>query len=186
MRRNIGPKSLIYPEPVLIIGTYDEKGKANAMTAAWGGISDTNEVCVCLSSDHKTTKNLIKKKAFTISIGTTTYVKECDYLGMVSANDKPDKLEICGFHTYKSKNVDAPIIKELPMTLECELIKYDKKTDHTFAKIKNIVVEDSILTQGKVDIKKLKPLIYDNDTYEYYGVGRKIGNAYSIYKKVKA
>lgn len=186
MRRNIGPKSLIYPEPVLIIGTYDEKGKANAMTAAWGGISDTNEVCVCLSSDHKTTKNLIKKKAFTISIGTTTYAKECDYLGMVSANDKPDKLEICGFHTYKSKNVDAPIIKEFPMTLECELIKYDRKTGHTFAKIKNIVVEDSILTQGKVDIKKLKPLIYDNDTYEYYGVGRKIGNAYSIYKKVKA
>lgn len=186
MRRNIGPKSLIYPEPVLIIGTYDEKGKANAMTAAWGGISDTNEVCVCLSSDHKTTKNLIKKKAFTISIGTTNYAKECDYLGMVSANDKPDKLEICGFHTYKSKNVDAPIIKEFPMTLECELIKYDRKTGHTFAKIKNIVVEDSILTQGKVDIKKLKPLIYDNDTYEYYGVGRKIGNAYSIYKKVKA
>lgn len=186
MRRNIGPKSLIYPEPVLIIGTYDEKGKANAMTAAWGGISDTNEVCVCLSSNHKTVKNLLKKKAFTISIGTKKYTKECDYLGMVSGNDKPDKLEICGLHTYKSKTVDAPIIKELPMTLECELIKYERKTGHTFAKIKNIVVDDEILTQGKVDIKKLDPIVYDNDTYGYYTIGRRVADAYSVYKKVKA
>ena len=186
MRKNIGPKSLIYPEPVLVIGTYDEKGKANAMTAAWGGISDTNEVCVCLSNNHKTTKNILKKKAFTIAIGTHKLTKECDYLGMVSGNDEPNKLEKCKLHVYKSKHVDAPIIKEFEMSLECELIKYERKSGHTFAKIKNIVVDDSILTNGKVDIKKLDPIIYDNDTYGYYTIGKKVGDAYSIYKKVKA
>lgn len=185
MRRNLGPKTLLYPEPVLIIGTYDKDGKPNAMTAAWGGLSDTSEVCVCLSSEHKTVKNLVKKKAFTISIATKKYTKECDYLGMFSGEDKPDKLEICGFHTYKSKKVDAPIIQELPLTLECELIKYDKKTGHTFAKILNVLADENILTQGKVDIKKLDPIFYDGDTYGYYTVGKRVADAYSVYKKVK-
>ena len=102
MRKDFGKKTWLYPMPVLIIGTYDENGKANAMNAAWGGIYDTGLVMVCLADEHKTTENIKKTGAFTVSFATVKTVVPCDYVGIVSANDEPNKLEKAGFHAVKS------------------------------------------------------------------------------------
>ena len=107
MRKDFGTKSWFYPLPVLIIATYDEQGKADAMNAAWGGLYDADKVVLCLSAGHKTTKNIMARKAFTVSFADAAHVIPADYVGMVSANDEPDKLEKSGFHAVKSDKVDA-------------------------------------------------------------------------------
>ena len=119
MRKNFGAKPYTYPQPVLIIATYNENGTADAMNAAWGGISDDTQISMCLSAEHKTVKNILTRGAFTVSMADAAHVTECDYVGIVSANDVPDKLAKAGFHTTKAEFVDAPLIDELPMALEC-------------------------------------------------------------------
>ena len=128
MRKNFGAKPYTYPQPVLIIASYDENGTPDAMNAAWGGISDDTQISMCLSAGHKTVKNILKRKAFTVSMADAAHVAACDYVGIVSANDVPDKLEKAGFHTTRSEFVDAPLIDELPMTLECRLVTYDEES----------------------------------------------------------
>ena len=118
MRKNFGAQTWLYPMPVLIVGTYDENGSPDAMNAAWGGTHDTNQIGVCIDPSHKTAKNLLAKKAFTISIGDAAHVVECDFVGLVSGNKEPDKMAKSKLHTHKSEFVDAPVIDELPMTLE--------------------------------------------------------------------
>lgn len=180
MRKNFGAREWIYPMPVLIIGTYDKEGTPDAMNAAWGGINDTKKIGICLSPEHKTVKNLLEKKAFTVSIATAKYVKECDYVGLVSANEEPKKLEKVGFHTEKSEFVDAPIIKELPFTLECKLISYDEKTSQLIGEIINISIDDSILIlNDKIDVKKLDPITYDSVNHNYIKLGKVAGKAFS-------
>ena len=120
MRKNFGVKPWFYPMPVLIIGSYDENGKPDAMNAAWGGLYEANMVELCLSAGHKTTKNIKAKGAFTVSFADAAHVSACDYVGMDSANDVPDKMEKSGFTVTKSEFVDAPVINELPLTLECK------------------------------------------------------------------
>ena len=122
MRKNFGSKPWLYPQLVLIIGTYDENGNPNAMNAAWGGMADYNKVMVCMSS-HKTTDNIDKTKEFTISFGDASHVVECDYVGIVSANKDADKMKKSKFTTSKAEYVNAPIINELPLCLECKLLK---------------------------------------------------------------
>lgn len=185
MRKNIKPKSLFFPEPVCIVGTYDDKNNPNAMNAAWGGISDTNEIHLCLSYEHKTVKNILKRKCFTVSCGTEKTVVPCDYVGMVSCNNNPSKITCSGFHAIKSSKINAPVFKELPFALECKLLSYDKKTGHTFARIVGISVDQKIITKGKIDIKKLKPIIFDGEMHRYYSIGKKVGNAFDDYKKIK-
>lgn len=185
MRKNLGPKSLMYPEPVLIVTAYNSDNTANAMNAAWGGVSDTNEIHLCISHSHKTTKNILKTKEFTVSFATTKYVKECDYLGMVSGNKVEDKVTKCKFHIEKAKKVNAPIISELPVALECRLKKYDKNTGHLYAEIVNVSIDNSVLTNGKVDMKKFKPITFDSLNNTYHVVGKKVGNAFKDYKKIK-
>lgn len=108
MRKNFGAKPYTYPQPVLIIASYDENGTPDAMNAAWGGISDDTQISMCLSAGHKTVKNILKRKAFTVSMADAAHVAACDYVGIISANDVPDKLEKAGFHTTRSEFVDAP------------------------------------------------------------------------------
>lgn len=184
MRKNLKPESLFFPEPVCIVATYDENGMPDAMNAAWGGISDTNEIHLCLSCEHKTVKNILKNKCFTVSCGTEDTVLACDYVGMVSANNCKNKIKDCGFHITKSKKINAPLIKELPFALECELLSYDKKSGHTYARIINISADTKVLNRGKVDIKKVKPLVFDGSMHKYYSIGKKIGNAFNDYKKL--
>ena len=170
---------MVYPMPVFILGTYDECGVANAMNAAWGGISEENEISICISADHKTTYNLLKTGAFTVSMATTDYVKECDYVGIVSGNDIPDKLERCGLHTVKSELVNAPIILELPMALECRLKSYDSESCRLVGEIVNVSCDEEYLTDGKIDPAKLKPITYDSANHTYRVVGDVVAKAYS-------
>lgn len=185
MRKNFGAKTWLYPMPVLIVGTYDENGNPNAMNAAWGGIYDTNQVMVCLSDDHKTTANIQKTGAFTLSFATVGTVVPCDYVGIVSANDEPDKFEKAGFHAVQSDFVNAPIIRELPMTVECRLLKFNED-GICVGEIVNVSADESVLdANGKVDAGKLNPIIYDSVTHAYWSFGEKVGQAFSDGKKLK-
>lgn len=178
MRKNFGPKSVLYPQPVLIIGSYDENGTPDAMNAAWGGISETNEISICLSEEHKTVKNILARKAFTVSMATADTVVPCDFVGLVSGNDVENKLEKAGFHTIKSEFVDAPLIKELPMALDCKLISYDSETCRMVGEIVNVCAEENILTNGNIDPMKLRPITYDGMNHAYHVIGEKVGNAF--------
>ena len=125
MRKDLGAKPYLVPQPVLIVAAYDEEGKANCMNVAWGGMCDSKHVLMCLSGNHKTVKNILYSAAFTISIGTVPYVDSCDYVGIVSGNEVGNKMIKAGFSTIRSSFVDAPIINELPLALECKLVSYD-------------------------------------------------------------
>lgn len=184
MRKNFGAKPVMYPEPVLIIGTYDENGAPDAMNAAWGGISEEKEISICLSENHKTVKNILIRKAFTVSMATKATVVACDYVGIASANNTHDKMERAGFHTFKSEFVDAPLIEELPMALECKLISYDSESCRLVGEIVNVCADESVLTDGTVDPMKLCTITYDGMNHAYYALGEKVGNAFSDGKKL--
>ena len=184
MRKDLGPQSLVYPEQVLIIATYNKDGSANAMNAAWGGLSDTNEILISVSK-HLTTENIKKRKAYTVSFGTKEYAKECDYVGIVSGNKVKNKFEKTKWHTIKSDYVDAPIIEELPVTLECKLKKYDEKNGYLFGTIVNVSVDKSVMTKGKVDFKKFHPIMFDGLNHTYREIGDKVADAFKVGKKIK-
>ncbi|MBQ8199080.1 MAG: flavin reductase family protein [Lachnospiraceae bacterium] len=174
-RKNFGAKPFIYPMPVLIVGTYDENGVPNAMNAAWGTITDMNEITISMSP-HKTTANLEKTGAFTVSIATEETVVACDYVGVESANNVPDKFARAGFHATKSEFVNAPLIDELPMALECRVKRYEDEI--LVGEIVNVNADESVLTDGQIDPKKLKPIAYDPVNHAYVGLGEKVGNAF--------
>lgn len=179
MRKNFGAKPILYPQPVFIIATYNDDGSANAMNAAWGGISEEQEISMCISEDHCTTKNVLKRKAFTVSMATADYIAECDYVGIASGNDVPDKLERCGLHALKSEFVDAPLIAELPMAVECRLISYDPESCRMVGEVVNVCADESVLTNGKIDPAKLRPLVFDGVHLTYHVLGEKVGKAFS-------
>lgn len=184
MRKNFGAKPYLYPQPVMIIATYDENGNANAMNAAWGGIVGSNEIIVDLGS-HKTTDNMLKTKAFTVSVADVKHLVACDYVGIVSANNEPDKMKKAGFTTVKSEFVNAPVINELPLTLECVLTKVIDDSKY-LGEIKNVSVDDSILgDDGEIDLNKFVPITYDPVHHGYYSLNEKVGNAFSDGKKLK-
>lgn len=185
MRKNFGAKPILYPQPVFIIGTYNQDGTANAMNAAWGGISEADENSLCISANHKTTENVLARKAFTVSMATVDTMVACDYVGLVSGSNVPNKLEKAGFHTQNSAFVDGPIISELPMAVECELISYDAETCRLMGKVINLCADETILTDGKIDPAKLKPITYDGMNRAYLVLGEKVGNAFSDGAKLK-
>lgn len=186
MRKNFGAEPMTYPQPVFIIGTYNEDGTPNAMNAAWGGISEEAELSICISAGHKTTANILARKAFTVSMGTADYVTACDYVGIVSGNKVPDKVAKAGFHTAKSEFVDAPLFTELPMAAECKLISYDKETCRLVGEIVNVSADESVLNaDGKVDPAKLKPITFDPMNNDYLILGDKVGNAFEDGIKLK-
>ena len=179
MRKNFGAKPYTYPQPVLIIASYDENGTPDAMNAAWGGISDDTQISMCLSAGHKTVKNILKRKAFTVSMADAAHVAACDYVGIVSANDVPDKLEKAGFHTTRSEFVDAPLIDELPLALECRLVSYDEESCRMVGEIVNVSAEEGVLDEnGKIDPGKLQPITFDPVNNAYLKLGEKVGNAF--------
>lgn len=186
MRKNLKAKSYMYPLPVLIIGTYDENGVPDAMNAAWGTICDTAQVALVLSAGHKTVKNLLKTKAFTVSMADVKNVLPADFVGVVSANTQPNKLEKTGWHIQKSEFVNAPIIEELPLTLECKLVSYDTDTEICIGEVVNVSVDEGILDgKGKIDLTKFKAICYDCDGHGYYTLGERVGNAFSDGLKLK-
>lgn len=182
MRIDLGVKGAIYPEPVLIISTYDEAGKPDAMNAAWGCVFDYDKIGIILSEDHKTTANILKRKAAVVSFATKKTVKACDYVGLVSGNNTPDKFAKSGFHAERSKHVDAPLLEELPLGLECEFVSYDRDSGLMVLLIKNVSADDSILSEDKkkVDVMKLEPISFDSFNNEYVAIGPSVAKAFSI------
>ena len=179
MRKNFGAKPMCYPMPVYIIGTYNADGTPNAMNAAWGGISEETEITICVDSSHKTAENLLARKAFTVSMATAKMLTACDYVGIVSGNKEPDKFTKAGFHATKSQFVDAPLIDELPMALECEVISYDEESCRLVGRIVNVCADESVLGEnGKVDAAKLQPITYDPMNHHYLVLGEKVGQAF--------
>ena len=193
MRKNFGAKAFSYPQPVFIIATYNDDGSADAMNAAWGGISDTTELSVCLSEGHKTVKNLLRTGAFTVSMGDAKHVAACDYVGIASGNNTRDKLAKAGFTVSKSESVDAPVINELAVCMECtvksydpeavaaecRLKSYDPESGRLVGEIVNVSVDESAMTDGKVDVAKVAPITFDPFNNAYHVLGEKVGNAFS-------
>lgn len=188
MRKNLGPNPYVYPQPVLIVATYGEDGKADAMNVAYGGIVNSNRIQINIGVRHKTSDNIRLKQAFTVGIADVKNLTAADYVGIVSGHDVPDKIERSGFHTVRSEFVDAPVIEELPITLECkveEINQYDK-TLRIVAEIVNVSADESILDgEGKIDPEKLQAISYDPANRTYLKVGEKAGTAFSDGKKLQ-
>ena len=185
MRKDLGKRPLIYPQPVLIIGTYNDDGSVNVMNAAWGGVGDDHQVFLCLSPEHRTVKNILKRRAFTVSFATEDTVEAADYVGIVSGNDTPDKFEKSGLHAEKSAYVDAPVLTDFPVSMECELESYEDVHCHCFGNILNTSVDESVLTDGKVDPAKLKAIAFDIAGGNYLSLGGIFAKAFSVGKALK-
>ena len=185
MKKNFGAKAWLYPMPVLIIGSYDEAGRPNAMNAAWGGISLEDRISICVDDAHKTTANVLKCKAFTVHVADAKNVAQCDYVGIVSANDVPDKLAKTGWKVVKSEFVDAPVIEDLPMVLECELVSYDKSDCRMVGKIVNVGIDESCCSGDKADVALIDPISYDPINHVYLRFGEAVGKAFDIGRTLK-
>ena len=173
--------------PVLIIGTYDENGNPNAMNAAWGSIYDMNQITISLA-DHVSTRNIRKNKAFTVSLGTLDTLVASDYVGIVSQKKEPNKIEKAGLHPFKSNKVNAPLFEEYPVTLECELVSLDGDIGDGGTLIGNIInvsVDEKVLTNGKIDLEKLKPIAFDPFNNKYVLCDKTVGNAFVDGLKLK-
>lgn len=185
MRKDFGAKSWLFPMPVLIVAAYDEEGVPNVMNAAWGGMFTDETIGLCLSAGHKTTKDILATRAFTVSMATADQVTACDYAGLVLGNKIPDKFARAGFHATRSTHVNAPLIDELPMALECELLSYDPASCHLVGRIVNISADERILTDGEIDRHRLRPITYDPIRLEYVELGDTAGKAFSCGKELK-
>lgn len=187
MKKNLGVKAVVTPLPVLIIGTYDENGLPNAMNVAWGGQCGPKHVALNLSH-HKTTENMEQKKAFTCAFATKDQVVPADYVGIVSGSKVPDKIEKAGWTASKGEKVDAPVFDQLPLTLECKIVEMEKTALgelRVVGEIVNTVADESILTDGKIDIAKLQPITFDSSHNQYFVIGEKVGDAWKSGMKLK-
>ena len=179
MRKNFGSKPWCYPQPVFILAAYDKEGHPNAMNVAWGGMYYDDQIAMCISANHKTTANILESKAFTVSMADVDHLMACDYVGVVSGNKEPDKFKKAGFTATKSEFVNAPLINELAMTIECELISYNPETCTLIGKIVNVSASEKVLDEnGKIDVMKLKPITFDPVKNTYHNIGEKVGNAF--------
>ena len=177
MKKNLGVCPAIFPMPVLMIGTYDTKGKVDVMNAAWGMMLDMKRVVLNLTKSHKTVKNIIEKGAFTVGIADSNHIVEADYVGIVSGNTEPNKFEKSRLHSIKSDFVDAPIIEEFPITMECIFVEYqdDDTGCGVIGEIVNVVADEKILDEnGKPDPSKINAILYDPFSHGYFKVGDKV------------
>jgi len=186
MKKSFGPKTLIYPTPVWVVGTYDKSEKPNVMTIAWGGICCSVPPCVSISLRKATYSygNIVERKAFTLNVPSDAYAKEADYFGMVSGKNV-DKFAATGLTPVKSNLVDAPYLKEFPFVLECKVIKIVEIGLHTqfIGEILNVQADESVLNdKGLPDIEKVKPILFSPEMRTYHRVGNYIGQAFSIGK----
>lgn len=181
MRKTFEAKNYLYPQPVLVIASYDENNNPDIMTAAWGGVSDYNQISIALSS-HQTTENILNNRYFSVSIGTLDTVSSCDYVGLVSLKEDKNKIKKSGFTIIESEN-NIPLIKELPLALECEIIDYSNEV--LKAKILNVNCDESILSNGEIDPSKLNAIVYDPINHTYLSLGSVIGYAFKEGEKHK-
>lgn len=180
MKKNLGNTPVIALLPVLIVATYDEQGTPNAMNVAWGGQCGYHHVALNLSLNHKTTENLKHTEAFTLSIATVDTLLLSDYFGLVSGR-KENKIEKAEVHVTRSEFVNAPVIDEYPLTLECKVIEMQEALDemHVISEVVNMLADESILdAQGKVDFGELQPISFDSVSRSYRVLGEIVGKAF--------
>ncbi|MCD8214457.1 MAG: flavin reductase family protein [Clostridiales bacterium] len=187
MRTDIKTTEAIFPMPVLMVATYNEDGTVDVMNAAWGTMLERDYVILNLTETHKTVKNIKARKAFTVSIADAAHVTEADYFGVVSGNSTPNKFENSGLTAVKSEKVDAPIIKEFPLCMECEFIEYqdDKYGCGVIGKVVNTSADESVMDGDKVNISKVNAIAFDPYTHGYYKVTERVGNAFKDGFKLK-
>lgn len=187
MKKSIGATTLVYPNPVFIVGTYDKKGKPNAMAVAWGGICCSKPPCVAIAVRKATYTygNLVERKAFTVNLPSEKHVIEADYFGIASGRSE-DKFALTGLTPVKSDIVDAPYIGEFPFILECSVIHTIEIGLHTqfIGEIKDIKVDEDLVDKnGSPNIEKIKPMLYSHSNQAYYGIGKYLGKAFSVGKQ---
>jgi flavin reductase (DIM6/NTAB) family NADH-FMN oxidoreductase RutF len=189
MKRSIGAKTIVFPTPVFVVGTYSEDGRPNVMTAAWGGICCSRPPCVAVSLRKATQShgNIVGRKAFTISIPSQTRAKEADYFGTVSGRDQ-DKFAATGLTPVRSELVDAPYVEEFPLVLECKLLHTFELGLHTqfVGEIIDVKADEAVLGEGGLpDIEEVRPLVFAPEGHRYYSVGPFVAEAFSIGKQVR-
>ncbi len=188
MKTSIGAKTLVYPTPVFVVGTYDAQGKPNAMTVAWGGICCSKPPCVSISVRKATYTygNLIERKAFTVNIPSEDHLAAADYLGMASGRDE-DKFLVAGLSPVRSTLVDAPYVSEFPLVLECKVVHVAELGLHTqfVGEIMDVKAEESCFgDEGKLSIEKVRPFCWAPEDNFYYAIGRRLGRGFSVGKKL--
>lgn len=186
--KSFGQKPWVFPQPVLIIGTYNSDGTPNAMNAAWGGQWDSKEIMISMGS-HATTENLARCNEFTVAFATKNTMVASDFVGIVSAKNDPQKMEKTGWIAVKSENVNAPVFTDFPMTLECRILRKIDETEDGYniiAEIVNILVDENYLTQdGKPDVEKMQLITYEPVHHGYLVLGERVGNAFADGKTLK-
>ena len=181
MKKDLGVKPYLFPMPVLMIATYGDNDKVDVMNMAWGGICAQNMVALNIDEDHKTSENIKKRGAFTLSIADVDHIEEADFFGIATGNKMEDKFERTGLHAVKSTRVDAPIVQEFPVTLECKVVEC-QNTAYGFrvlGEIVNVLADEKVLNEkGNVDPEKLNAFVFDQFQSGYYAIGEKVGQAW--------
>jgi flavin reductase (DIM6/NTAB) family NADH-FMN oxidoreductase RutF len=188
MRKSLGAKTLVFPTPTWIVGTYDQEGRPNVMAAAWGGICCSDPPCIAVSLRKATYSygSLMSRKAFTVSVPSEDHVKEADYFGLASGRDT-DKFSTTGLTPVRSDLVDAPYVEEFPMVLECNVVHVFELGLHTqfVGQIMDVKVDEAVLGESdQPDIEKVRPIIFSPGNRNYYGVGSSLGHAFAIGKEI--
>jgi len=181
MKKNLGVKPYLFPMPIYMIGTYNEDDTVDVMMMAWGGICAEDMVALNLEEKHKTVANLKTRKAFTLAVPGMDTLKESDFLGIATANKMADKFERTGLHAVKSERVDAPVITEYPITLECEVVEMQSQPygPRVLGRIVNVIADEKVLDNaGKIDVARLNTFVFDQVQYGYYGIGEKVGQGW--------
>lgn len=185
MRKRFGAKPWVFPMPVLVIGTYNHDGTPNAMTAAWGMICDYDKVMLCLAKEHKTVDNILSRKAFTVSMANEANLIQADFVGVVSGKSNPGKIAKTSWTVERAQLVDAPLFAQLPLTMECTFDSFDEESECVIGTIVDVSADESILTDGKIDMSKLRAITYDPVHNDYYVIEKKAGKAFGDGLKLK-
>ena len=187
MRQTLKLTEGIFPMPVLMVATYNEDGSVNVMNAAWGTMQERDHVALNLTETHKTVQNIKARKAFTVSIADADHVVEANYFGVVSGNKEPHKFEKSGLTASKAETVDAPVINEFPLCLECEFIEFQNDTYGigVIGKVVNITADESVMVDGKLDMSLVNAVAFDPYTHGYYRVAERVGEAFKDGLKIK-
>lgn len=187
MRKDIDTKAAIFPMPVLMVATYNEDDSVNVMNAAWGTMLSRDHVALNLSESHKTVKNIKERKAFTVSIADAKHMVEADYFGIVSGNKESKKFEKSGLSATKSEKVDAPIVNEFPLCIECEFVEIQggEKGIGVIGKVVNTTADEAVIKDGKVDIDAVEAIAFDPYTHGYYKVAGRVGEAFKSGAELK-
>lgn len=182
MKKDLGVKPYLFPMPVLMIATYDAEGRVDVMNMAWGGICAENMVALNIDEDHKTAENIKNKGAFTLSIADIPHIEAADFFGIATANKMADKFDHSGLHAVRSEKVDAPVVEEFPLTLECRVVEC-QNTVYGFrvlGEIVGVLAEETVLdAKNKVDPTKLNAFVFDQFQNGYYAIGEKCGQAWN-------